>query len=96
MRKERTPDQTAEVALRAADESVAAVVDKLRRQAREETLATILAAGLYPEGAATARRMGFDEDHVHDLLMEAASISDDDQGMVSESVWNLESLLELV
>jgi hypothetical protein len=96
MRKERTPDQTAEVALSAADESVAAVVDKLRRQSREYALATILAAGLYPEGAATARRMGFGEEHVHELLHQAADVNDDDDFMVFESVWGLESRLELV
>lgn len=58
--------------------------------------ATLLAAGLYPEGAATARRMGFDEEHVHDLLNQAADVNDDDDFMVFESVWGLESRLELV
>jgi hypothetical protein len=96
MRKERTPDQTAEVALRAADESTARLMEGLRRQSREDVLATLLAAGLYAEGAAMARKMGFDESHVHDLLVEVANVNEDDQGMVSESVWNLESLLELV
>lgn len=95
MRKERTPSETAEAALTAADESVARVVDKLRRQAREDALATLLAAGLYAEGAAMARKMGFDEAHVHDLLVEAADISDDDQGMVSETVYGFEALLEV-
>ncbi len=68
----------------------------MRRQAREEALATILAAGLYPEGAAMARRMGFDESHVFDLLHRAANISHDDQGMVSEAVYGFEALLDLV
>ncbi len=94
--RERTPDQTAEVAIEAADQSTARVLDQLRRQSRQDVLATLLAAGLYPEGAAAARRMGFCEDHVHDLLSEAASISDDDNFLVFESVWGLESRLELV
>lgn len=96
MPRERTPAETAEVALSAADESTARVMDHLRRQSREDALATILAAGLYPEGAATARRMGFGEEHVHDLLFSAASINDDDEYMVSEAVYGLEALLDLV
>lgn len=96
MPRERTPDETADVALSAADESTARVMEGLRRQSREVALATLLAAGLYPEGAAMARRMGFNEDHVHDLLNQAASISDDDNFMVFEAVYSLESRLELV
>lgn len=40
--------------------------------------------------------MGFGEDHVPDLLNQAASISGDDQGMVSEAVYGFESLLEVI
>jgi hypothetical protein len=71
-------------------------MEVVRRQSREDTLATLLAAGLYPEGAAMARRMGFGEEHVHDLVERAADISDDDDFMVFESVWGLESRLDLV
>jgi hypothetical protein len=96
MPRERTPDETAEVALSAADQSTARLMEVVRRQSREDTLATLLDAGLYPEGAAMARRMGFDEAHVHDLLVEVANVNEDDQGMVSEAVYGFEALLELV
>ncbi len=96
MPRERTPAETAEVALSAADQSVAAVVDLLRSRSRQDVLATLLDAGLYAEGAATARRLGFNEEHVFDLLHQAANISDDDDFMVSEAVYGLEALLELV
>jgi hypothetical protein len=97
---ESSTDQTVEKALEVADSSVERVLDGirhgLRRQAREETLATLLAAGLYAEGAHIARHIGFDESHVFDLLMQSADISDDDEFMVSESVYGLQSRLDLV
>lgn len=96
MRRERTPDETAQLALVAADESTARVIDQLRRHSRQDVLATLLDAGLYPEGAALARRIGFDEEHVHDLLTQSASVNEADDFMVFESVWGLESRLELV
>jgi hypothetical protein len=96
MPRERTPAETAEVALSVADQSTARLMEVVRRQSREDTLATLLDAGLYPEGAAMARRLGFNESHVHDLLMSAASISGDDQGMISEAVYGFEALLEVI
>lgn len=96
MPRERTPDQTAQLALSVVDETVARVMEGLRRQSREDTLATLLDAGLYPEGAAMARRMGFDEAHVHDLLVEVANVNEDDQAMVSEAVYGFEALLEVI
>jgi hypothetical protein len=96
MPRERTPQETADVALRAADESTARVMDQLAQAARQDVLATLLDAGLYAEGAAMARRMGFNESHVFDLLMQSAEISDDDQAMISEAVYGFEALLEVV
>lgn len=81
----------------AADESTARVRDRwLRQRSRQDVLATLLAAGLYPEGAAMAWCMGFGEAPVHDLLMEAADISDADPGLVDEAVYGLEALLEVI
>lgn len=68
----------------------------VRRQSREDVLATLLDAGLYPEGAAVARKIGFDEAHVHDLLVEVANVNEDDQGMVSEAVYGFDALLEVI
>lgn len=97
---ESSTDQTVEKALEVADSSVERVLDGirhgLRRQAREDALSLILGAGLYVEGAHIARRIGFDEEHVFDLLMRSADISDDDQGTISEAVYGFEALLELV
>lgn len=93
MRKEHSVEEAAEKALEVADESANRVMEQVRRASRENVLATLLAADLYPEAAALARRLHYPEETIFDLVAMAADENDADEYLVWESVYGLEGRL---
>jgi hypothetical protein len=90
---DRTPGETAEVALRAADEAVAGVVDGIRRQVRQRAVACLLGDSQYRVGAEMCRRLSFTEDMIFDLVAETAEINQDDGYMAFEDAFALDQRL---
>jgi predicted ArsR family transcriptional regulator len=90
---DRTPEETAEVALSLADEYVAGVMRQLRRRVRQEATARLLGDSQYRVGAEMCRRIGWPEAAVHDAVMETAEILDDDPYFAWEDAFGFDQRL---
>jgi hypothetical protein len=87
---DRTPEETAEVALRAADELAERVMDRIRREVRQQAVACLFSDSQYAVGAVMCRKLGWPDEVVFDAIMETAEILDDDPYLAWEDGFGLD------
>ncbi len=87
---ERTPEETAQEALRLADECGEVMAGRVRSMARNRALSTLLEERCYLEGAELARMMGYPEGAIFDLINQTSEIHGDDSFMAFEVVFGLD------
>lgn len=92
-RPDRTPEEAADVALRAADEAAEGVMDRLRAEGRQQALSVVLAGHQYRVGVEIARRIGYSESGVFEIVNVAASITGDDPYLAFEDAFGLDRRL---